>query len=139
MARSWEHFEHEADVGLRAFGASLPEVLGGLGMALTAVVTDPARVRPQQEVAIHCDAPSPELLLVDWLNAIVFEMATRHMLFGEFQVSLHGDRLDAVIRGEPLDRARHEPAVEVKGATYTALRLERLADGGWMGQCVVDV
>jgi SHS2 domain-containing protein len=41
--------------------------------------------------------------------------------------------------GEPVDRARHQPAVEVKGATHTALGVERRDDGAWIAQCVVDV
>lgn len=41
--------------------------------------------------------------------------------------------------GEPLDRARHRPAVEIKGATYTELHVRQDADGTWHAQCVVDV
>jgi SHS2 domain-containing protein len=47
--------------------------------------------------------------------------------------------LHAIVRGERVDVVRHEPAVEIKGATYTALRVERLDDGTWLAQCVVDV
>ena len=44
-----------------------------------------------------------------------------------------GDRADALahaatLRGEPVDRQRHEPAVEVKGATYTALEVKQADD-----------
>jgi SHS2 domain-containing protein len=46
--------------------------------------------------------------------------------------------LTATARGEPVDVARHEPAVEIKGATYTALAVEQ-TDGQWRAQCVVDV
>jgi tRNA nucleotidyltransferase (CCA-adding enzyme) len=135
----WEHFEHEADIGLRAFGDSKAEVFTGLAIALTAVVTDPEAVVPQTPVQISCEAPADDLLLVDWLNGLIYEMATRQMLFGAFDVRLADHRLDATVLGEPVDRARHHPAVEVKGATYTALKLERQSDGQWMGQCVVDV
>jgi SHS2 domain-containing protein len=31
------------------------------------------------------------------------------------------------------------PAVEPKGATLTALKVERQDDGAWVAQCVVDV
>jgi tRNA nucleotidyltransferase (CCA-adding enzyme) len=106
---------------------------------LTAVVTDPARVGGQSGVEVACAAPNDELLLVDWLNALIYEMATRRMLFGTFGVTLDGPRLHAVARGEPVDPARHEPAVEIKGATYTALRVGQEADGTWLAQCVVDV
>jgi SHS2 domain-containing protein len=37
-----------------------------------------------------------------------------------------------------VDAARHQPAVEVKGATYTGLRVAP-QNGGWVAQTVVDV
>ena len=108
-------------------------------MALTATLTDPAEIALEHEVEIRCDAPDDELLLVDWLNAIVYEMATRNALFGRFDVRLEDYRLTAIARGETLDRSRHRPTVEVKGATYTELSVAKREDGAWIAQCVVDV
>jgi len=107
-------------------------------MALTAVVTDPESVSCAEIVEIRCSAPNDELLLADWLNAVIYEMATRKMLFAGYHVDISGDRLTATAAGEAVDTARHEPAVEVKGATYTALAVEQ-AGGEWRVQCVVDV
>lgn len=105
--------------------------------ALTAVITD-AVVEPRERVVIHCEAPTPELLFVDWLNALIYEIATRRLLFARFDVTTDGRRLDASAWGEPIDVERHRPAVEVKGATYTALAVEKIA-GGYRAQCIVDV
>ena len=135
----WDHFGHEADIGLRAIAPTREELFELLGEALTAVITEPDGVRPVEEVRIACEAPDDALLLVDWLNALVFEMATRSMLFGEWHVEFDGHKLDARVVGEKVDRDRHRPAVEVKGATYTALAVHRDSDGNWHGQCVVDV
>ena len=66
-------------------------------------------------------------------------MATRNMLFGRFSVRVAGGTLAATAWGEPVDRARHRPAVEIKGATYTALSVTQRGDGAWVAQCVVDV
>jgi tRNA nucleotidyltransferase (CCA-adding enzyme) len=66
-------------------------------------------------------------------------MVTRNMLFSRFEVHLEGNRLTAKVWGETLDVTRHRPAVEIKGATYTALKVEQKPDGGWLAQCVVDV
>lgn len=134
----WEHFEHGADAGVRGFGGTRGEAFAQAALALTAVVTDPAGVRPVEAVGIRCAAPDDELLLVDWLDAVIFEMATRGMLFGRFAVDVGDGTLAATAWGEPVDRARHRPAVEVKGATYTALRVARDGDG-WVAQTVVDV
>lgn len=136
---TWEHFPHGADIGVRGRGTTLASAFEQAAMALTAVVADPKRVRPASSVGIALTAPDAELLLADWLNALVYEMATRRMLFGRFEVTLDGDTLRATAWGEPLDRERHEPAVEVKGATYTALAVRREDDGQWVAQCVVDV
>ena len=137
--RNWEHFEHDADIGLRASAASREGLFEAMAEALTALITDPIGVRSEESVAIHCEAPDDALLLVDWLNALVYEMATRSMLFGDWQVTLHGRTLDAAASGERVDRIRHQPVVEVKGATYTALSVNRDSAGTWHAQCVVDV
>ncbi len=88
---------------------------------------------------MDCEAPDPELLFVDWLNALVFEMATRKMLFSRFHVELNGTQLHATACGEPVDVNRHQPAAEVKGATYTELAVREDEPGKWRAQCVVDV
>ena len=135
----WEHFDHGADIGLRAQAQSRVALFELMAEALTAVVTPPARVRGEVEVEIRCEAPDDALLLVDWLNALVFEMSTRGLLFSEWRVALDDHRLDAKVRGQAVDRAVHAPAVEIKGATYTALEFGAKPDGGWAAQCVVDV
>ena len=139
MIAVWEHFAHGADIGVRGSGPTKEAAFEQAALALTSVVTDASCVNPSMAVAINCEAPNDELLLVDWLNRLVYEMATRHMLFSTFSVTIDGTRLRAIARGEAVDAARHEPAVEIKGATYTELRVARGADGGWIAQCVVDV
>ncbi len=135
----WEHFHHGADIGIRGTGPDLAAAFEQAAMALTAVITEPQCVRPARAVDIELSEPDAELLLLDWLNRLVYEMATRHMLFGRFDVDIRDGRLLARAWGEPLEPARHRPAVEVKGATCSELRVARLPDGGWLAQCVVDV
>lgn len=135
----WEHFAHGSDIGVRGSGSTKEIAFEQVALALTAVVTDVESVRPTTAVSIQCDAPTDDLLLVDWLNALVYEMATRRMLFSAFVVTIDGSRLRATAWGEPVNAARHEPAVEIKGATHTELRMTQLEDGQWLAQCVVDV
>src|SRR5512147_665860 len=135
----WEHFEHMADIGVRGLGATREQAFEQAALAMTAAITEPAGVAPREAVDVECEAPDDELLLADWLNALVYEMATRRMLFGRFELRIEGRRLRGRAWGEPTDVARHRPAVEVKGATYTGLRVAQLEDGSWLAQCVVDV
>jgi len=134
----FENFAHDADVGVRGRGKTLAEALANAGRALTAVVTDPASVREVLSVEIECEASDPDELLFDWLNALVFEMATRRVLFARYDVRVDGARLVGRAFGEPVEVGRHHPAVEVKGATWTGLRVAR-ERGTWVAECVVDV
>jgi SHS2 domain-containing protein len=134
----WEHYGHEADIGVRGIGATQAEAFEQAALAMTAVVADPALVQPRERVRVHCEAPDDELLLAEWLNALVYEMSTRKMLFSRFAVQLDGHTLSGEAWGERLEAARHHPAVEVKGATYTTLRVAHDA-GEWLAQTVVDV
>lgn len=134
----WEHFGHDADVGIRGWGKTPAEAFEQAACALTAVVTQ-TTVIPQSEVRTSCTAPDLELLFVEWLNAIIYEMAVRRMLFGQFSVQIQGSRLQGTLWGEHVDVARHSPAAEPKGATYTALKVAQGADGLWSAACVVDV
>lgn len=138
-AQRWEHFPHGADIGVRGYGATAAQAFEQAARALTALVTDPAKVAARTSVTVRCAAPDMDLLLVDFLNTLVYEMAVRRMLFGRCEVAIADDgSLTATARGEALDVRRHRPVVEVKGATYTALRVAPRADG-WVAQCVVDV
>jgi SHS2 domain-containing protein len=139
VANHWEHFSHEADIGVRGVGASKERAFEQAALALTAVIVDPGELAPRDVVEITCEAPDDELLLVDWLNALIYQTATGKRLFGRFEVHLEGHRLRGRAWGEPIDVARHRPAVEVKGATYTDLSVRCEPDGAWVAQCVVDV
>lgn len=135
----WEHFPHGADTGVHGWGAEAAESFEQAALALTAIAVDPASVAQRVSIDITCEASTLEDLFVEWLNAVICEMSVRRMVFGAFEVTLAGLRLTAVASGEPVDPNRHDLAVEPKGATYTALRVARRADGRWDAQCVVDV
>jgi SHS2 domain-containing protein len=138
-AARWEHFGHDADVGVRGLGPTREQAFEQAALAMMATVTDLPLVQGREAVEIRRRCPDPEILLTEWLNAIVYEMATRSMLFARFQVRIDGEELTATAWGETVDVARHHPAVEVKGATLTQLRVGQEPDGTWVAQCVVDV
>ena len=135
----WQHFDHDADVGVRGIGLTQAEAYEQAALALTAIVTQIESVEARQQINISAENKDPELLFVDWLDALIFEMATRKMLFCRFEIDVQAGRLKASAWGEPVDVQRHQPAVEIKGATLTELKVEKQDDGQWLAQCVVDV
>jgi SHS2 domain-containing protein len=141
LKTGWEHFPHVADIGVRGFGPTMAASFEQAALALTSVVADLESIHAETAVEVHCAAPNIELLFTDWLNAIVFEMATRRILFCEFHVSIEAATLslDGWARGETISATRHKPAAEVKGATLSELVVAQTPDGIWYAQCIVDV
>jgi protein archease len=135
---SWSHFPHQADVGVEGHGRTLAQAFEQAALALTAAVTT-EKIADEVAIEVTCEARDKELLLVEWLNAIIYEMATRNMLFGRFHVEIDGNRLRGTLLGEPVDPPRHQPATEPKGATFTELSVSRDEHGMWSARCVVDV
>lgn len=134
----WEHFEHQADIGVRGIGNTLASAFEQAALAMSAIITDLSLINPRDKVIITCEETDPELLLSDWLNALIFKMSTHKLLFSRFEVYIDNGHLKASVWGEPVDVKRHQPAVEIKGATYTELAVHKLQEQ-WIAQCVVDV
>jgi SHS2 domain-containing protein len=135
----WEHYSHPADMGIRGFGPTKEEAFSQAALALTAVITDLQTIQPKETVEITCRQQDDELLFVSFLNALIYEMATRRMLFSKFEISIKNHRLGAKAWGEKIDLKRHNPVVEVKAATYADLKVQQDKDGNWLAQCIVDV
>jgi len=57
----WEHFPHKADIGIRGLGPTRQRAFEQAAVALTAVITEPERIEPEQKVEITCEADDDEL------------------------------------------------------------------------------
>ena len=51
--KRWEHFPHDADIGVRGIGASKEEAFEQAALALTAVLTDPRTVVSPRDGGDH--------------------------------------------------------------------------------------
>jgi len=125
-------------MGIRGFGRTMEEAFAAAATAMVAISVDPERVEQKQKVDIGCEQTDKELLLIEWLNSILYEMATRKMVFGRFEVHVEDERLTGKAWGEKLDIKKHDPGVEIKGTSYSDLKvIER--NGKWTAQCIIDI
>jgi SHS2 domain-containing protein len=136
--RPFEILEHPADIGFRAFGADLPELFGNAALAMLSIAGDPQAVEPRHRYAIAVEGADRESLMVDWLNEVLYWFDGKRIAFREFQVTLSGDRIDAVALGEPRDPHRHRDRLLVKAVTYHQLRVEPRGDI-WVAEVYLDV
>ncbi len=135
----WEVFEHTADIGLRARAASVDTLFAEMARGLFSVIVENGdRVRPVRELKIRIPGRELDTLLFDWLAELLYLFESRRLLLSEFEVSVSSDGLEAVCRGEPMDRARHRMDHEVKAVTYHGLKAQREGDG-WLAEVILDI
>src|SRR4030042_5075274 len=103
----WEHFAHQADIGIKATAESLSEAFQDAAVGLTAIIAEPKKIECADEVEINLVSDNTEMLFYDWLNAVIYEIATRHMLFGRFEVEIDDLKLSAKMWGEKIDFQKH--------------------------------
>ncbi len=135
---NYETFEHEADIGVRGFGRTIEEAFENAAVALYSIIVNINKIQPSEKKIVTVTAPDLDLLLVEWLNALLSLSDIERIVFSKFSVKIENQSLEGTAWGEPLDRQRHEPHVEVKGATYHMLSVTQ-KNGGYSAQCVVDV
>jgi SHS2 domain-containing protein len=127
-ARGYEILEHPADLGISARGESLQEAFEEAARGLTAVILDPAAIRPLTALTVSITAADREQLLVRWLSEILYLYDGKHFPCAEFSIHELGPTwLVATVRGEDLDTSRHHTRLDVKAVTYHQLDIQEYA------------
>lgn len=131
-------FEHGADIGIRGKGRTLEEAFINGAKALFSLMADLSTIELKKEIQVACNASDLETLFMVWLNELIALADIEKMVLCEFSVTIKGNNLTAMAWGEPIDPQKHNLGVEVKGATYTMLKVSKKGDY-FIAQCVVDV
>ncbi len=136
----YEVFEHTADLGLRVRADDLnglfAEAARGL---LSLIVVNLDQVEAVQEKSIELQTDTLDYLLFDWLNELLYTFETDQLLLSGFDVEVNESKITARCFGEPADPSRHEMDHEVKAITYHRLKVERLDNGSWLAEVIVDI
>ena len=137
--KTYETFDHTADIGIRVFGTTLEEVFVHAAEALFDVLTDLDSIRKDLTREIEINGSDREDLLVRWLGELLYLCEGEGYLFREFSIfHLTPTSLKAAARGERFDPARHEFKAEIKAVTYHQVEVVQ-KDGGWIGKVIFDI
>jgi SHS2 domain-containing protein len=134
-------FDHTADVGLRITGENLDDLFRTAAEGLfDYIVVNREAVRVESSETVRLSADSSADLLVSWLNELIFRCETQHHLYTQFDVHVldEGRSVQAMIAGEPIDRARHILDHEVKAVTHHGLSVRR-EDQTWVAEVILDI
>ena len=124
--RHWT-FGTTADMGIGAEAPTVDGLYAEMGRALFSVMTDLSQIRPRVVRSLEVEATDPAGLLVAFLSELLFLRDSEDLALGEFsvQVTLQRPlRLQATVRGEPWDPARHPRHIEVKAITFHQVEID---------------
>ena len=131
-----------SDVCFVARADTLEDLFAVAADALVSVTAgDPDRVRALEERSIALEEPDLELLMLGFLNELVYLRDAHELLLRPKRLRVHcGERprLEARLVGEKFLAGRHQTAVEVKAATAHGLRVAE-ETGGWKASVTLDV
>ncbi len=134
--------DHTADMGVRITAGTLNQLFEQAAEAFTAAICDLSEVGTVTTEEVSVTAPEVDLLLVDWLNELLWWFDARALLVRASVVTLSREsdrwRLRGTLSGERLDPGRHHIKTLIKGSTYHRLSVAQTPDG-WRAVVVFDI
>ncbi len=133
---SYRFLDHTADLRVAATGRSFAEVTTVLLRTLGEIVHGPglSASGPGKTVSVRPGTDDPPLALVEILNEALYRMEIERLL----PVAFEGDGSGGTLRLVPVPEGA-EPIREVKAATYSGARCERLDGGTWIAEVTFDL
>jgi SHS2 domain-containing protein len=139
MPPRFEILEHPADVGFRAYGATLKELFENAALAMVSIAGDIERIEERERREIEATGSDTESLLYGWLAEIVAVADADRLVLRRVEVtSLDAGRVCGVAHGERYDRSRHRAGTAIKAVTYHKFFVEQ-ANTGWVAEVFLDV
>jgi SHS2 domain-containing protein len=135
----YEYFEVEADVGVRAWGATVPEAFAQAALGVLALAIGPDEVQAREQREVRAQGDSPESLLVGWVNECLYVHEIEGFAVKRVEVTTITDAVvHGSLHGEPIDPHRHRLGTVVKAATYHRVGVSK-SPGRVEATLIVDV
>lgn len=135
----WEHFETEADVGVRAWGATRADAFAQAALGVFALIVKPEEVGERERREVRAQGDSPERLLANWINECLYVHEIEGFVVHRVEVDACTETVvHAVLHGEELDPGRHRLGTIVKAATLHRLSVAE-TEGRHEVSVIVDV
>ena len=120
----YEEIDHTADVGIRAHGRTVDELFANAAEGMFSLIAELSTVKPVGEVEVRLEAEDLPTLLLRWLSELLYVHETQRLLFSSSEVHVVGTSLEGRVRGEAIDKKRHELKLAIKAVTRHGLTVD---------------
>lgn len=139
VEKGFEVLDHTADIGIAAHGTDIKELFTNAALGMFSLMTDLADIEENLQRELNLSAEDNEVLLIEWLNELVYIFDVEHIIFKRFEIDeLAGGQIRATCYGEHIEPGQHELKREIKAATYHMLRISK-GSGGYEVKVIFDI
>ena len=139
MEEGFKVLDHTADIGIVAYGADIKALFVNSAIGLSSLITDLDTINEVDQKQIELTAEDAEVLLVQWLNELIYIFEVDHIVFKRFDVAeLTDNRIKANCYGEKINPKHNTLLREIKAATYHMLRISK-CDSGYEVTVIFDI
>jgi len=134
---SFEELEHTADIRVQVKSPTLERLFAETATGMMKILyghPDPGEI--ERRISVVSDGI--ENLLLDFLSEVLFISEVDYVVFSSATVSLSGNSVSAVLKGEPFNPEKHRAGTEIKGISYSGLRILK-EDTGYVLDILFDV
>ena len=136
---SFREIDHTADLGIEVEAANLPQLFAAAGEAFYALIADPTGIESSEEISVSARGEGWDELLHAWLCELLAQFNLKGFVGKNCEAkNVEPGRVEAKVKGEPLDLKRHRFYTEIKGVTYHGLRVWQ-ENGKWHARVIFDV
>lgn len=137
--KPFEVIDHTADIGIVVHGTDIKQLFANAALGLFNLMADLDNLKEDVKRQIELSAEDVEVLLIEWLNELIYISEVEHIIFKRFEINeLSNTRLRATCFGEKIKPRQHRLKREIKAATYHMLKLNK-EDGNYKVQIIFDI
>jgi len=129
-----------ADIAFEAESDSVDGLFETCALAIMDIMVDPKTLRATTERKLSLRSENLDRLLYDFMTELIILKDVDSLLFHDFRVRVTpaGTSLDAVARGEQIERERHRLRNDVKAVTMHLFGVKHEAKT-WRTTVVLDI
>ena len=139
LMKPFEILNHTADIRIRACGKDLKELFKHAAFGMFNILADLEGITTSTKLQIKLEAPDSEELLIEWLDELLYNFYTKHIIFSKFNIiELSPTKLTAEVKGRFIGENKNRLKTEIKAATHHDLKI-REKDGYCTVEIIFDV
>ena len=139
VVKPFEIIDHTADIGIVAYGIDSKQLFANAAIGLFSLMAELDDIKEGVRRDLELSAEDEEILLVEWLNELIYIFDVEHIIFKRFEIDeLTSNQIKARCFGEKIKHGQYKLKREIKAATYHMLRINK-DSSGYQVQVIFDI